>query len=159
MTDFPPSSDNDIAVLREMVRLAEHRREEAVDMIDKINKYSLAVVAFAGSFLSLLISANLSINIVRFSGLCLVLSIIFSLIAIQPKRVKGGVLDIADDVDAIHQQKKLLLHNYLLETAALTNSAAESLQMHANNKKKWTIVAALFLALSLITTYILYAYA
>lgn len=142
-----------------MVRLAELRRYEALEMIERINKYNLAIIAFAGSFLSLLATADVEIYVVRFAGVNLILSIITSLLAVRPERVKGGALDVEEDVSALRNNEKISTEQYLLDVAVLTNDAARSLQLHANAKKKGTIIAALFLAFSLIVTYILVSYA
>lgn len=151
--------DMHVDVLREMVRLAEKRRDEALHMIERMNKYNLAIVAFAGSFLSVLVTADMPIEAVRLSGACLIASVIVSIAAVRPERIQGGALDVAEDVVAFRQGQTPSLECYLADVAELTNGAAESLQHYANRKKKWTIVAALFLALSLVSAYILAAYA
>jgi len=153
------SNTIDIAVLREMVRLAEHRREEALHMIEKVNQYNLAIIAFAGSFLSLLITVDFPKLIVQLSGISLVVSIVVSLYSIRPQKVVGGALDIADDIDALNKKELLTLTSYLLDVAELTNKAATSLHVLARAKKRTTIVAASLLAFSLIMTYTLFAYA
>jgi len=149
-----------IDVLREMVRLAENRRAEALSALEKMNKYNLAIVAFAGSFLSLLVTVPMSIVIIRSAGLSLITSIIFAIWSIRPHRLRGGgALDIGDDVVALKHNQTLKIKQYLLDTAEFTNISANALQSYANNKRKWTIIAAVFLAFSLLITYILAAYA
>ncbi len=149
----------DISVLREMVRLAENRRTEALEMIEKINKYNLAIIAFAGTFLSLLVTGDFAYLIIRLSGGCLIVSIVFALIAIRPQKVKGGALDIVDDIKMLKNNQFIRLDSYLLDIADLTNKSAASLHLVARSKKAMTISAALFLACSLFFTYTLYAYA
>src|SRR3989338_4890572 len=149
----------DIEVLREMVRLAENRRTEALEMIERLKKYNIALIAFAGSFLSLLITVGSSLLSLRVAGGSLVATICFSLYAVRPQRVHGGALNVASDVSSIKEQKNLLFAPYLLEVAELTNNAATTLHAFAISKQRVTTISALFLAFSLIGAYILYAYA
>ena len=155
----PEHLNTDVDVLREMVRLAERRRNEELDALEKVNKYNLALIAFSGSFLSLLISTGLDVYIVRISGFALVLSILSSLSAIRPKILKGGAISIEDDVTSIKKGGNLNIQRYLVDVAELTNMAAISITKHTQEKRRWTIASASFLAFSLGITYILYAYA
>lgn len=117
------------------------------------------MIAFDGTFLSILITNDLSSTIIRVSGAFLIASIFTSLIAVQPKRLKAGALDIVDDVTVLREGKSLDINAYLLDVAELTNNAAEDLHLTAAEKKKSTIISAVLLALSLLSTYILYGYA
>jgi hypothetical protein len=49
MNQQHPSPEEQLLVLREMVRLAENRRTEALEMIERINRYNLAIIAFSGA--------------------------------------------------------------------------------------------------------------
>lgn len=151
--------EQSIEVLREMVRLAEGRRGEALDMIEKMNKYNLALIAFAGTFLSLLISTNVPLPTLRFVGAFLILTVISSLVAIRPQKIRGGAPDISDDIRLFQEGKGYPLSEYLLAVASVTNEAASELHFIADVKKKFTILAALLLAFSLLLAYILFAYA
>src|SRR3989338_3360277 len=118
-------ASEEIDVLREMVRLAEMRRTEALDMIERLNKYNLAIIAFAGTFLSVLVTSELPRSAVQFSGIFLIISITGSLYAVRPQRVPdGGALDVANDVKAFRAGQTLDLQSYLLDVADLTNTAA-----------------------------------
>ena len=153
-------ASEEIDVLREMVRLAEMRRTEALDMIERLNKYNLAIIAFAGTFLSVLVTSELPRSAVQFSGIFLIISITGSLYAVRPQRVPdGGALDVANDVKAFRAGQTLDLQSYLLDVADLTNTAAGQLHTVARKKKEVTLFAALFLALSLVTSYTLFVYA
>lgn len=96
----------DINVLREMVRLAENRRSEALDTTERMDKYNLALIAFAGSFLSLLLSVDISISILQISGANLIVAILISLFAVRPQRILGGSPDITEDIIFMKQQKR-----------------------------------------------------
>ena len=149
----------DIDVLREMVRLAENRRNEEFAHIERVNRYNLALIAFSGSFLSLLITASFPKQTVGIVGAFLIISIIFSLIAIRPRTLKNGVLIIEDDIQNLRSGQRVSLYDYLLETAEFTEQAANSATMLSHTKKRLTIFSALFLALALAATYYLYVYA
>jgi hypothetical protein len=155
----PVAINADIDVLREMVRLAENRRAEMLDAIEKVNKYNLALIAFSAGFLSLLVTVSFNIFIVRLAGGLLLLSIIFSLFAVRPKRIRGVTLMINDDVDLLKQGIEMDLKEYLLAVAELTDVAASTLNNRAKEKKTLTILSAISLALALSSSYILYAYA
>jgi hypothetical protein len=142
-----------------MVRLAENRRAEMLDAIEKVNKYNLALIAFSAGFLSLLVTVSFNIFIVRLAGGLLLLSIIFSLFAVRPKRIRGVTLMINDDVDLLKQGIEMDLKEYLLAVAELTDVAASTLNNRAKEKKTLTILSAISLALALSSSYILYAYA
>ncbi len=150
------ASTNDIDVLREMVRIAEKRRDEEMKMIERINQHNLALIAFAGSFLSLLITTKLSVVIVCFAGCLLLISVFLSLWAVLPQTLKG-VLTIKDDVRILRRgEEKIHIHTYLLDVAELTEHTADA-AAELTRKKKWkTIWAGIFLALSLLATYTLY---
>lgn len=152
-------TDDHLAVLHEMVRLAEMSRTEALNTIERINKYNLALIAFAGSFLSLLISTNIAQPIVQIAGASLIITIILCLYTIRPQRIQGGTPDITDDIQILRSKQQLILSGYLLDVAELTNNASIALQKAGSHKKRTTIVAASFLAFSLVSTYSLVAYA
>ncbi len=149
----------DIDVLREMVRLAENRRAEMNESLERINRYNLALVAFSAGFLSLLVTVSFNLFIVQASGLLLLFSIFFSLLAIRPRTLKGVTLMIDQDVDILKKNIHIELREYLLVTAELTDVAATKINERGAEKKRFTILSAVSLALALITTYILYAYA
>ncbi|MEN9561174.1 MAG: hypothetical protein RIQ56_447, partial [Candidatus Parcubacteria bacterium] len=118
------TNQTDIEVLKEMVRLAENRRTEEFRAIERLNQYNLALIAFSGAFLSLLVTANFEVLTVQLSGLALLISISISLLTIRPRTLKGAVLTVDEDVRAIQRGEKLLLNDYLIETAYLLDSAA-----------------------------------
>lgn len=157
MTQEPIHTDLD--VLREMVRLAENRRNEELVNIERLSKYNFAIIAFAGSFLSLLLSVSLQKFIVNFSGLPLIVSILLSIFALRTRSVKGGNIIIDQDVEDLRMGNVLMIENYLLDTADLTNHAAKNLREYSVIKKKITMISASFLAFALILTYILHVYA
>jgi hypothetical protein len=86
-------------------------------------------------------------------------AIVISLFAIRPQRILGGAPDIAEDIVLIKQKEQMHYPAYLLGVAEVTNNAAVALHFSASIKKRTTSFAALFLAFSLISTYILVAYA
>lgn len=149
----------DIEVLREMVRLAENRRTEMFDSIEKVNKYNLAIIAFSAGFLSLLVSAQLDLLLVRIAGASLLFSILLSLFAVRPKTILGASLMINDDVELLKKGIAIQTNEYLLLVAELTDVAATNLNARAKEKKILTILSAIFLAFALFSSYILYAYA
>lgn len=153
------NEEQDIAVLREMVRLAEDRRTEALEGLDRVNRYNLALIAFSGSFLSLLVSIQVDPDIVQIGGIGLIISIFVSLATVRPQNVPGGALEVTADVQAFRAGTPQPLRTYLIDVADLTNIAAASLNRLARVKKRGTIISAIFLAFSLAVTYILYAYA
>lgn len=148
----------DIEVLREMIRLAENRREEEMQMLEKMNQYNLALVGFAGGFLSLLVTAPFPDYTVRIAGAFLMLSILLSLLSIRPRRV-GAALVIEDDIQLIKTKHATNLYEYLLQTAELTDQTASNLNTLLMRKKNVTIFSAIFLAIALLVTYTMYAYA
>ncbi|HVW67078.1 MAG TPA: hypothetical protein VHA78_05130 [Candidatus Peribacteraceae bacterium] len=149
----------DIAVLREMVRLAENRRVEQLQMMERINQYNLGIIAFSGSFLSLLITIKVPSPIFYVSGCFALLAIGTALWTIRPQTLKGGTLLIADDIASIRRGEKLSLSDFLLTTSELTEHAANAASKRAHLKKQCTIIAVFFLAISLLFAYSLYAYA
>ena len=151
--------EQDIQVLREMVRLAENRRTEALEMIERMNRHNLALIAFAGTFLSLLISLDIPLLVTRISGGSLICTILISLFTIRPQKVSGGTPDISEDIILLRSSKYLSISSYLLDVADVTSRAGSRLHGLAAIKKKTTIFAASFLAFSLLITYILLAYA
>jgi hypothetical protein len=153
------ASDEKITVLREMVRLAENRRKEELEQIERVNRYNLALIAFSGSFLSLLVTAKFPILTVQISGFFLGFSVVASLIALRPRVIRGGTLVIDEDVAALREGKDLTLSDYLLVTSDLTDKAGTSAAALSHQKKWWTQAAAICLALALALTYYLYAYA
>ncbi len=157
--DKPAPGDTDIEVLREMVRLAENRREEEFKITEKLNQYNLALIGFSGGFLSLIISTKLPAVIVQVSGICLIISILLSLLAIRPRTLRGGTLTIDEDVKAMQEGKNISLRDHLLMTADLLDRANRALGPLRRKKSFVTLFAAIFLAISLLSTYILYAYA
>ncbi len=157
--DESAPGNTDIDVLREMVRLAENRRKEELENVERVNRYNLALIAFSGSFLSLLVTAKFDLKLVKFAGIFLILSIISSLWALRPRNVQGGTLLIAKDIDRFNKHEAIPLHQYLFETASLTESAATSLTILSKQKKWWTLISVILLAISLAITYYLYAYA
>jgi|GEM_PF-6237398 len=152
MTTTEPQN---LDVLREMVRLAERRCEEELHMIERVNQYNLALIAFSAGFLSFLVANDFSKSTVGVIGASLIASFVLSLIAISPRRLKG-TLEIIEDVEAIRKRERLLLHDYLLSVAELTDTVAMNVSILVRKKKKITIYAAIFLAVALIGTYILY---
>lgn len=148
-----------IEVLREMVRLAENRRAEEFESLERMNKYNFALVGFSGSFLALLLTVHAARSVVQAAGLFLLISILTSLMALQPRIVKGGVLTIDDDVEAVKHGHILNFHAYLLDVAEFTDQAGQHAAIVAKEKKRLTIFAAIFLAIALLVTYALIAYA
>ncbi len=148
-----------VEVLREMVRLAENNRNEQLKMLDRVNQYNMAVIAFSGAFLSLLVSLKFSKITVETAGAFLLISVTLSLIALAPRHIKGGNLIIDDDVSALRSGKHLDLGPYLLETADLTEKAVVAINELGRRKRLWTIFSAVFLALALLTAYITFVYA
>lgn len=69
-------------VLREMVRLAEARRTEELQMMERVNHYNLALIAFSGSFLSLLVTAHFANVVVIIAGCILLISIGLSIFTV-----------------------------------------------------------------------------
>ena len=153
------SPESEILVLREMIRLAERRRDEEIAHIERVNRYNLALIAFAGSFLSLLISTDVPLFTFRIVGGVLILSLLLSLVALLPRTVEGGALLIDEDVLAIRKRNVPALSAYLLETANLTEQAASRLATLSISKKKWTICSAIVLVIAIATMYVLSAYA
>jgi len=142
-----------------MVRLAEDRRTEALQSLEKVNQYNLALIAFAGSFLSLLVSLPFERTTIIVVGLFLLSTIFLSLWNIRPQTVKGGVLVIDEDVKAMRDKKKIIYADYLLDIADLTSRASIQIQKVMLLKKRGTIYSACFLAIGLFLTYILHVYA
>ena len=149
----------DIEVLREMVRLAEKRRDEEFHRMEKLNTYNLALIAFAGSFLSLLVSIQFDVVVVQISGALLIISILSSLLAIRPRTIHGGTVVIDSDVRAVRNGERLSQQLYLLDTADLTEGAARSMAQSASQKTRLTIISAILLACALLAAYTLVAYA
>jgi hypothetical protein len=150
--------NTDIEVLREMVRLAENRRAETRDSLERIIKYNLALIAFSASFLSLLVTASFDIFIVQTAGLLLLISILLSLFAVRPKVLQTSII-IDQDIELIKKNVHLDLKEYVLCVAELTEAAATNLNNRAAERKRYTIASAVSLALALLITYTLYAYA
>jgi hypothetical protein len=160
MTPPRHAAQDRLAIIREMVRLAENRRTEAIGRLEKINQYNLAMIGFSGTFLSLLVTAEFPIAIVRVAGLSLIASIGVALCNISPKPLKGATLLIDEDVYALRRGEDAgPFADYLLSVADLTEAAATVIHKRASVKKRWMTMSAIFLAFSLISTYILYAYA
>ncbi len=149
------ANETDIDVLREMVRIAENRRNEELEGTEKMNRYNLALIAFAGTFLSLIVTAKLHPVILIMSGFFLSSSIICSLLAIYPRKLIGGVLAVDEDIAALQRGETLYIHAYMIDTARLTDNAAQKAGELVGIKKRWTIFAALFLASSVVCTYII----
>ena len=149
----------DIEVLREMVRLAENRRTEMFESLERVNKYNLALIAFSATFLSVLVTASFELFIIQSAGALLIVSIFLSLFAIRPKTIHSAALKIDKDVEQIKKGQHVHLKEFLLVTAELTDNAATNINKRALEKKIFTICSALSLAFALTITYILYAYA
>ncbi len=143
-------------VLREMVRLAEKRRDEELHMLERVNQYNLGIIAFATGFLTFLFSNGFGQGTTVLDGFLLLVSIFISLFAISPRRLKATLI-IEDDVEAISNGVVLDLKEYLLETAALTDKTASNISDLLFWKKKVTILSAATLVSALTVTYILYA--
>ena len=150
---------SDIQVLREMVRLAENRRTEQLQTIEKINQYNLGVIAFSGSFLSLLITIKVSPDIFYVSGFFALLAIGVSLWTIRPQILKGSILLISDDIKALREGQSMRLYDFLLATADLTEQTANAVSERAMKKKQNTIMGVFFLAISLLFSHCMYRYA
>lgn len=154
------ASEQDILVLREMVRLAENRRTEELEGIERINKYNLALIAFTGSFLSLLITTKFPTVTVLIAGGFSLLSIGLSLVTIRPRTLRGGgALSVRSDVTLMKNGEQMALRQYLLDTAELTDLAATSIGALSSVKKRLTIYSALSLAAAMVVTYTFYVYA
>lgn len=136
-----------------MIRLAENRRNEEFQALERISQYNLALIAFSGSFLSLLITATLPKIVPMISGVFLIVSVSVSLFAIRPKSIAGGTLVIDKDVAAIKSGKRIALGEYLLETAALLDAANNTIGPLRRKRVKFTIASAIFLALALLSAY------
>lgn len=141
-----------------MVLIAENRRHEELEELERMNKYNLALIAFAGSFLSLLVSLPFPSMVQQIAGGCLIISILCSLFAILPRKV-GGYVVIEDDILVLRKDESISSEEFFLETAAIFELVANNIQEFSYKKKRWTISSACVLALSLIITYILIAYA
>ena len=146
----------DIEVLREMIRVAEKRRDEELQMIERINQYNLALIGFSGSFLSLLVTVKFPIIVVIVAGALLLVSLTVSLATIRPRVLKGGAIDLRYDIDQAKDGKISSLYYYLLETADVIQEAATKAGQRSYEKKNGTIFSALFLVLALAATYTLY---
>lgn len=155
MTD----SEQHLLVLREMIRIADERRTVALDMLERVNKYNLALIAFAASFLSLLVTVEFPILIVQIAGACLIVSVFVALLNVSPKPIKGATLLLDEDIAHLKRGGTFQLQEYLLAVAELTENAASVVQQRVSIKKRWTTVSASFLVFSLLGTYLLYAYA
>lgn len=136
-----------------MIRLAENRRNEEFQALERISQYNLALIAFSGSFLSLLITAALPKIIPMISGMFLIASVSVSLFAIRPKSIAGGTLVIDKDVAAIKSGKRIALEAYLLETASLLDAANNTIGPLRRKRVTLTIASATFLALALVSAY------
>jgi hypothetical protein len=158
MEQLPPIH-TDVEVLREMIRLAENRRNEELAAIEGVNKYNLALIGFAGGFLSLLVTATFPKIIVQVTGFFLLLCIGTSFLTIRPRILKNGSLKIDSDVMAVRNGAVLPYKDYLLAVGDLTNLAATAAKQLALIKRRLTIISAIFLACALLSTYILYSYA
>lgn len=145
-------------VLREMVRLAEKRRSEELEAFERLSRHNLSLIAFDAGFLSLMITMGFGKAIVAPSGLLLLFSIAFSLLSVRPRTLKGGSLSVEDDIRALRAGEDLPLREYLLETAELTERAAETIAARVAIGKRYTILSACFLALALLMTYTLYVF-
>lgn len=154
-----PAITTDIDVLREMVRLAENRRTEELEIVNRLNQYSLGLIVFSGAFISLLVTVSFPSYVVLIAGFFLLISIFCSLLSLRPKKVKGGSLVIFEDVDAVKRGERLELKEYFVITADITENAADNIAKRGDEKKVWVIIAALFLAIALLATYTLYVYA
>lgn len=141
-----------------MIRIAEARRQEEIEDLERINKYNLALIAFSGSFLSLLVSLPFPELVQQIAGGCLIISTLCSLFAILPRKV-GGFVVIEDDILALREGKNIFTEEFLLETATIFELVANNIQAFSYKKKQWTIASACVLAFSLIVTYTLIAYA
>ncbi len=149
----------DIAVLREMVRLAENARSETVQSLERLNQYNLGIIAFNAGFMSFLVSNSFPMTTIRVAGIFLLISMFTSLFALSPKKIRGAVLRVDTDVRALKQGEQIDLYEFLLATAELTDRAFVILQERAKEKKFLTIFSSTFLVLALVFTYTLYAYA
>lgn len=152
------SHDEKIAVLREMIRIAETRRTEELEHIDRVNRHNLALIGFSGSFLSLLITVDLPLHIVQIAGSLLLSSVCCSLIAIMPRKLSASIF-IEKDVEHYRYGYAYALHAYLLDIAGLQEKHATVLMEFSAKKKFWTILSAIFLAAALFITYVLFVYA
>jgi hypothetical protein len=148
----------DIELLREMVRLAENRRTETRESLERVVKYNLALIAFSASFLSLLVTASFDILIVQVAGLLLIISILLSLFAVHPKSLQSTV-SVDQDIEAIKNGSNFDLHEYMLAVAELTEVTASNFNKRGSERKRYTIISAISLALALLITYSMYAYA
>lgn len=145
----------DITVLREMVRIAENRRTEEFETVERMNKYNLALIAFCGSFLSLLFTVNVRFVTLSICGFILSLALICSFIAIFPRRIRNGALTIDEDIKLLESGKTLHLSQYLLDIAKLTDEASRQVALLVSKKKIWTIFSAALLAIAIISAYII----
>jgi hypothetical protein len=149
----------DLPLIREMIRLAEDRRAEALDRLERVNKYNLALIGFAGSFLSLLVTVDFPLIVLRVAGACLIACVLTSLLNVSPKPLKGATILIDEDVEHLKRGGTFAEREYLLAIAELTERAATIISRRVHTKKHWTTLSASFLAISLLSTYILLAYA
>ncbi len=159
MSKQPLAKRVSMEVLREMIRLAEDRRAEELRDLERVNKYNLALIGFSGSFLSLLVTIDFPVNLRQIAGALLILSIIFSLLAIAPRRLFGGSILLEDDIEHLRKGQSIDQTSFFLETVTVIEGAATALTKRAREKKRLTMISAVFLATSLIITYILIAYA
>ena len=151
------SESETIEVLREMIRVAEKRKDEEFTMLERINQYNLALMAFVGGFLSLLLTADLAIEILQSAGFLLLCSICFSLWAIRPRIIKGALI-IEDDISALKNKKDISLYSYLLDEAELVERIGNAASALVIQKRWATILAGIFLVLSLCLTYTMHSY-
>lgn len=158
MRGMTEASSDDIAVLREMIRLADRRRDEELRMLEKINAYNLALIAFSASLLSFLVSLQFDKTSVQLVGAFLLLSIVVSLLTVAPWKIFGSV-EITEDIEHVIDGGHWKIDAYLLATANITNQAGTNVRRLVRLKKTLTIVAGILLAIALLLTYIRYAYA
>lgn len=152
MSDHTPSQEEQIAVLREMIRLAENRRMEEHKMLENVNRYNLALIAFSAGFLSLLVTANFSKETIHIAGFMLLVSILVSLLAIAPRTFKGTIV-IYEDIEMLRKGEYFALHEYLLLTAEAVEIIGNNIDCLVGKKRNLTMISGFCLFLALLFTY------
>lgn len=152
------TTSEEIDVLREMVRLAESRRTEELQRVSTVNQYNMALIGFAGGFLSLLVTASFPHITVIIAGAFLIISITMSLISLAPRTLKGAIVRIDDDVSDMRNGKNISMSQFLLDTADIMEKAGFIISNRGQEKKLLTVLSTFFLALALFTTYIIYVF-
>lgn len=151
-------STGHLDLILQILRLAEMRRSEELQMMEWINKYNIGSMVFNGSFLSLLVTASFDSHTLQVAGFFCIISMMLSVIGIWPTVLKATLL-VEDDIAEAKKGNSMSLPQNLIATADVTTMAANNIAAYNKHKKAMAGSAIAFLATSIIVTYIRYTYA